>query len=182
MKKAIIAAALIIAGLAAYLYFIEREYVVRIPESELQSRLNEQLPITETYLFIFQITLDNPRVALEEGSNRVHGGLDIILNMRIDEESEPLEGSIDISGGIRYVSDNGQFFLVEPIIEKLNVQGVPEKYTDTISSAFTELIEEYYARHPIYTLNVSDGKQAAARLILKSVVVDNKELVLVMGL
>ena len=72
MKKAAIAIlAVLIAGFGAYLYFSGKEYVVRIPESDLQAKLEEKLPLTKTYLLFFELTLENPRIRLQNGSKRV---------------------------------------------------------------------------------------------------------------
>jgi hypothetical protein len=51
----------------------------------------------------------------------------------------------------------------------------PEKYTEKVNSILTRAIEEFYADHPIYTLKTTDVKQAAARIVLKDVMIGNKE-------
>jgi hypothetical protein len=42
-------------------------------------------------------------------------------------------------------------------------------------------LNEYYQTRPIYTLKPKDVKQAVARLVLKSVVVEKQELVVMLG-
>ncbi len=41
---------------------------------------------------------------------------------------------------------------------------------------------KYYEENPIYTLRVTDAKQAAARMVLKDVIIENKELVVTLGI
>ena len=181
-KIGLFLAAIVLVGLVgAYFYFEGREYEFRFSEDDLRSRLSERLPVEKTYLSIFQVVLDSPRNTLIEGSDRVQAGLDVTLNIMINEEPVPLGGSIDASGGVRYDPTEGEFYLTDPIVERLAVQGVPAKYTDKVNSVLTKAIAEYYEDRPIYTLRDSDVKQAAAKLVLKSVVAQDRLLVVTLG-
>ena len=106
MKKQTIAALalFVVAAIGGVFYYFScKEYVFRISEAQLREKLNAKLPLTKTYLLIFQITLDNPRVSLANNSDRVDAGLDIILNITVGTEAKSLGGTIDASGGIKYV-------------------------------------------------------------------------------
>ena len=182
-KSTLIVLPLLAIGLiGTYLYFQGREYVFRFTEPELQARLADNLPYTKTYLFVFDVVLDNPRLALVEGSDRVNAGLDVTLNIRIQDEPLPLGGELDVSGGVRYDDESGQFFLTDPEIENLSVQGIPADYTDRVDSVLTTALGTYYTDRPIYTLRKSDVKGATARLLLKSVVVEQRVLVVTLGI
>jgi hypothetical protein len=165
-----------------YYYFSGREYVFRFSENQIREKLSTKLPLTKAYLLIFEVTLDNPRVSLLDKSKRVNAGLDVVLNVRIGNEPRPLGGTIDASGEIKYVQATGEFFLTDPVIERLAVQGIPDAYAGKVSSALTKAVAAYYADHPIYSLRATDAKHAAARLVLKNVVVENHELVVTLGL
>jgi hypothetical protein len=170
----------LLAG-GAYFFLYGREFVYRFTEAELQEALAARLPIQNTYLFLIQVTLAHPRVALIEGRDRVNAGLDVVLNVRLGDSSPPLAGSVDASGGIRYEASEGKFYLMATVIEKLHMQGIPEKYVARASTALSLALVEYYASHPIYTLDAFDAKQAAARLTLKSVMVEHEQLVVTLG-
>ena len=184
MKKylLIIPLLLLLVAAAAYLYLSGKEQVIRISEAELQHALDEKLPLTKRYFFIIDVTLKNPRVHLQEGSDRVNAGLDIGLNLQIDKDATPLGGSIDISGGITYSPKNGAFYLVEPVIENIELQGLSEKRRPKVAKAITLALTEYFSENPIYTLKRGDLKQAAARLTLKKISVASGELVVVLGI
>lgn len=177
----VLAAVLLVGVLGVFLYLQGKEYTFRFTEAELQQKLAERLPISKTYLFIFEVVLDEPRLALVEGSNRVNAGLDVTLNIYINDEPQPLGGELDVSGGVRYDAAEGQFFLTDPVIENLQVQGIPARYTDRVNSVLTKAIGEYYADRPIYTLDKSNVKTAAAKLVLKNVVVENSVLIVTLG-
>lgn len=184
MRKTLLSLLAIFAvgAIGTYLYFQGKEYTFRFTEAEIQEKLAERLPLRKTYLFIFEVVLDDPRLELIEGSDRVNAGLDVTLNIRINDEPLPLGGELDVSGGIRYYAAEGQFFLADPVIENLNVQGVPSKYTDRVNTILAKAIGEYYLDRPIYTLSSSDVKTATARLLLKSVVVEERVLIVTLGL
>lgn len=184
MKKPVVAVLvlLIIAIVSGAFYFSGKQYVFRFSESQMQEKLNAKLPLTKTYLLIFQVTLNNPRVSLSSNSTRINAGLDIILNIRVGNETKPLGGSIDVSGDVKYVADRGEFFLTDPFIERLAIQGVPDKYSDKVNLVLTKAMAEYYLDHPIYSLRATDATQFTARLVLKNVVVENRELVVTLGL
>lgn len=184
MKKiaTIIAALVVLLMIGGYVYLSGKEHVLRFSEPEIRGTLAKKLPFTKTYLFIFQVTLDNPRVLLENGSNRVNAGLDVTLNLTIDDNPDPLGGSIDVSGGVRYASETGEFFLTDPVIENLQIQGISSAYTDKANEALTKALGEWYAERPIYTLSDLDAKQIAVQMVLKDVVVENKELVVTLGI
>jgi hypothetical protein len=183
MKKGAAIGGIILVVLlaSAYFYFSGKEYVFRFTESEIQNTLETNLPLTKTYLFIIQVTLKNPRVQLENGSRRVNAGLDVVLNITVDQNPEPLGGSVDVSGGVRYLSETGEFFLTDPNIERLHIQGVSEGYTDKVNSALTKALAEYYSEHPIYKLSSFDAKQVTVKMVLRNVVVENQELVITLG-
>ncbi|MDQ7089435.1 MAG: DUF1439 domain-containing protein [Methylococcales bacterium] len=184
MKKIALVTIIVFIALLAgsYYYFSGKEYVVRLSESDMQSKLEAKLPLTKTYLFIIQVTLKNPRVHLENGSSRVDAGLDVVFNININKSSKSLAGILDVSGKVVYLAEKGQFFLTEPIVEHLTIQGIPPKYTDKTNKALTKALAAYYKNHPIYTLRVTDTKQVLAKMVLKNVSIENQELVVILGI
>ncbi|MFV0681495.1 DUF1439 domain-containing protein [Ottowia sp.] len=175
-------ALLLAAGVGAYVFNLGKEYPLRFSEAQIQQRLSEKLPLTKTYLFIFQITLKNPRVQLQSGSNRVNAGLDIDTHIRVGQQSQTLGGAVDVTAGVQYKAETGEFFLVDPVIERLSVQGIPAQYEASLTTALTQALAAFYASHPVYTLNARDMKQVAAKAVLKRVLVEDGHLNVVLGL
>ena len=186
-KKSImmIAAGIVLAGgIGLFVLFFllkGREFVVRIPEKELAEKINQKMPFTKTYLILFEVTLANPRIDLVEKSERINGGVDVTVKIKIDHEAKDLVGKIDLSGGVRYAAETGEFFLVDPHIERVSIAGLSEKYTTQVGKALGAALSAFYTKHAIYTLRSSDLKKTAARLLLKSIVVDQQELVVTLG-
>lgn len=184
MKKVVLwlAGGILCALFFAYIYFSDKEYVVTIPEQVIREKLDSKLPLKKTYLLIFDVTLDNPRVDLIAGSNRINTGLDIELNIKIDNHEKPLGGKVDASGDLRYAPSEGAFYLVNPVIENLLIQGLPENYSDKISKVFEKALKNFYSSRPIYTLKASDTKPAAARLILKTLQIQEEAVIVTLGI
>ncbi len=173
-------AVLLIGGVV--LIAAQNDYEYRFTEPQLQEKLGARLPLTRTYLFIFDVTLDGPRVDLVEGSDRVAAGIDIILNIKLGDSGVPLAGAVDISGAIDYQPETGEFFLTDPVIEALRIQGVPERYADQSRSVIESALAEYYKTRPIWSLEGTDAAKMAGRLLLKDVTVEDEELVVTLGL
>ena len=169
------------AGAAAYL-LKDKTYTLKFTEPQLRERIDNQLPFTETYLFIFTVTLDNPRVDLVEGSDRVAGGLDVVLNITMGGEERPLGGAVDVSGGVRYEAAQGEFFLTDPRIENVRIQRLPKSITNRANSALSLALGEFYRERPIYRLSETDVRQSAAKMVLQDVVVKDETLHVTLGL
>ena len=166
----------------AYYYFSGKEYVVRIPESQIEEALEKKLPLTKTYLFIIDVTLKNPRVDLENGSDRVAGGMDVVFNIKVNGNPKPFGGGIDLSGNVSYSPEGGEFYLLDPVIEHFSVQGIAEGIQPRVNKAIAKALSDYFNSNPIYTLKRSDIKQAAAYAVLKGVVVEGNDLVVILGI
>jgi len=181
--KSIVAvfALLAVGAAAAYLAIHGKEYVYRIPEQVLRERLRARLPTTKTYLVLFQVTLDHPRISLEDGSDRVDAGIDVALNLRVDNAIKRLVGSLDFSGGIRYSPETGEFFLTEPIIQSLKIEGLPDRYTDLSKKLLARALKDFIANHSVYSLSTTDATELGIRLALKRVIVKDHELIVTLG-
>ena len=181
MKIFLAIIAMLGVGATAFFLTQDQQVEIRLSEEQLLQAVEKKLPFEKTYLVLFDVTLDNPRITLVEGSERVQAGLDVAVKIRLGNNS-PLRGSADVSGNVRYVPEEGQFYLVEPDIETLSVEGIPAAYIDKVDEVMTKALGAFFKTRPIYTLKETDTKQAAAKLVLKDVAVQNNELVLTLGL
>jgi hypothetical protein len=180
-KWGFLGVALLVFAAAAFYYLHGKEYVYVISEEALQERLAASFPVTKSYL-IFQVTLDHPRVSLQDGSDRIDAGIEAVLNIRVGQQATPLGGSLEVSSGVRYVSESGEFFLTDPIIRRFAVQGVPDRYAKAVNEITTKALSDFYRVHPVYTLSAIDAKHFAIRLALKRVIVKDRELIVTLGI
>ncbi len=182
-RNAWIASGLIVVAIAgAVAYSSGREYKIRFTEAQIQSTLAARAPFTDTYFRIFEVTLASPRVELIDDSDRVKAGADVILNIYVNDEPRPLGGSIDFSGSVDYVAERGEFFLVEPTIENLDVEGVPAAFEKRVRSVLELAIANFYETRPIYRLTGDKLEKRAARMLLRDVHVADDVLTVTLGL
>lgn len=183
MKKSVI---LGVSGLfivlGVYFYFLDKEYLITISEAEIQQKLSEKMPFSQSYLVFLKATFDNPRVKLTHHSHRIHAGLDVVLNLQLADIKRPFGGSVDVSGAIRYDSKEGHFYLTNAKIEKLTIQGFPDKYLAQATVLIEKMLVEYYQTHPVYTLKSTDAKQQGIKMVLKEVVIEDQSLVVTLGI
>ncbi len=170
-----VALALLALG-AAYLAVGRKSWTLTFTEPQLQEKLNERLPWTRRYFFIFDVTLDNPRIDLVEGSDRIAGGVDVILNVTLDGADAALGGTVDLSGAIRYDATTGGLYLTDPRVENVHLAGIPDRYANRANETIGLAIADFYRARPIYVLKPDDVKTSAARLLLKDVTVENEKL------
>jgi hypothetical protein len=171
-------------SLVAAIYLSLRDRVVELTftEDQLLAQFEKLLPWTERYLFIFEVTLDNPRIDLIDGDNRISGGVDVTLNVYLSDQPAPLGGAVDISGGVRYEPETGSFYLTDPHVENVRIAGVPDRYANRANEAISFALEDFYKARPIYVLSPHDARTSAARLVLKDVYVEDEKLFLKMSL
>ena len=155
---------------------------IRISETKIQSTLSEKLPLEKTYLKIFDVTLNNPRVDLLKENDRVQGGLDVVLVISAFGKTLDFDGTIDASGGVHYVPDEEAFYMTDPVVEALAIEGLPEKYKGQVEKVIASAIEEFYASRPVYRLEDRSMKESAAGMVLKDVKVGGDDLVVTLGL
>ncbi len=155
---------------------------MELTEPQIQEKLDARFPIQKSKLLVLVLTLSNPQVGLEEGADRISFGVDATLNLTIGGQQKPLGGTGTITTGLRYHPDDYSFYLNDPIIEELEIQGIPIQYVDKVNEVAMKLAEERINECPIYKLKGDDLKQATARLILKDMVVEDGKLVITLGL
>ena len=172
--------ALVLAGVGVYWWLSGQTYQIRISQIQIEQKLAEKLPLTRNFL-LFYLTLEHPRVQLREDSSRVQLGLDVVIAPNAGAIIRPLRATADVTAGLRYDPAQGAFFLTDPVVQKLGVEGVDENRTNAINTALSKALSAYLAERPVYTLSGFDHKQRMARMVLKAVKVERGELVVELG-
>lgn len=184
MKRTLVIAAIVISGalIGTFVYFKGKRYEVVIPQGKIDSALSEKFPATKKYLIIFDITYFNPQVTLLEEEDRVRVGLDATLNIRLNDEPKKLGGGATVTSGIRYDGETQEFFLDDAVFERLEIQGVPEKWLETVTELASGAGKEFVQSKPVYRLEAKDAKTTAAKLLLKDFEVREQAIHVTLGL
>ena len=157
---------------------------ITLDEEEINSILADSFPITESYDDVLTLTLENPRVVLEEGSDRMVVGVDasVVLNVPELEIGATLSGSADLETGIDYKPDTGEIILTEPSLVSLTIEGIPQEYTDMATDVANQIVSVTLDGYAIYKIEPEDFETAVASITLQGVKIENGVLVITLGL
>ena len=171
---------IVIAGAA--LFFVSKKgLTIPLTETFLNRQLEQQFPIEESYMLIFHLELDNPKVHLDSGTDKL--GLMLDAFFRIGTKgADPYKGNIDVESDLRFDQNEGKLYLVNPEVRKFAVDGIKEKDTKkailAVNMALSDLLNDF----PIYTLDETDRAQKTAKMLLKDIKIENGRLKIVFGL
>ena len=172
----------ILIGAGAFYLLNDESYTLKFTEPQLRNRLAKELPFSETYFFVFNVTLENPRIDLLNGSDRIAGGIDAAVKIGLGESNIPIAGALDISGGVRYEPSEGAFYMADPRIERIRLPGVPDTLANQANQALSLALTQFYAERPIYVLSPDDFREAATKLVLHDVTVKGEVLHVTLGI
>lgn len=157
---------------------------ITITQEEIDSALADSFPISESYDDLLTITMENPRVDLTEGSDRMVIGVDasVVLNVPELEIGTTLSGSADLETGISYNPDTGEIILEEPSLVSLSIEGIPDVYLDLAVDVAGGLLTVALDGQAVYTLEPEDFQTAVASITLEGLRIENGLLVVTLGL
>ena len=173
--------ALILVAAAGLWWYINNSTLrIAISKEQILQRMNDRLPVTETYLYIFKVTYGSPSIELNETSQRINAGLDVSVQITLLDNPEPLRGHLDAASGIRYDPIAGAFFLTDPEITNLQLDGLPDRWAANAANVVDQGLTSYFATHPIYTLTETQSNRAA-KAVLQSLSIEGDRVVLQLG-
>ncbi len=155
-----------------------RSVIVSVDRAELQERVDVRFPIANSTL-LTNVVLQDPRVMLTDGSDRLGIGLSIGASLPL---LGTVNGTLVVSGELAYDSQSKGFFLYRPRLDTLNIDGIGPTVTATARQGIESAAHLALAELPIYTLRARTLQEVAAGHVLKSVRVRNGKLYLELGL
>ena len=147
-----------------FIVIVPKQYVIELSQAQLQQRLEAQFPIQKQSIFL-EAQLRNPKVFLTEDSERI--GLTVEVGIKVIGIADEFTGMGRISSGISYKAEKGEFYLLNPRVEKLEIEFLPSQYVDKAIGIVNLTAGEFLDNYPIYELKKSDLKQQALRLVMK---------------
>lgn len=175
--------AVVALAVGAYLVLSGAEYVVEIPERQVDAAVRERFPIERRKAGVLKTALSNPRLELDGGSERLHMELEIEVDLGLASvglgRSE--QGAATISSGLRYDPEAGRLLLDGARLEELRVTELPDEYRVPVE----EVVNRALARHVdglvVYELSSDSYQESLARLLLKDVKAGDGVLRVVLG-
>lgn len=148
---------------------------VEVPLSTLEQALANRFPFNNRYLELLDISISNPRLSLQPGTNRVLTHLD--ANIAPPFLNTPLRGNFTVSGSIRFDPARSALVLAEPRVETFNVDGLDTRLASQMTKVGRLLAEEALKDLPLYTLNPNDLRHAGTRYTLSKITTKPNSLV-----
>ena len=176
----LIVAALGLAG--GYLYFQKGGVAISIPASAINAAMAKSFPMSQTFFQVIDLTYSNPKVTLQNTSDRVQLAMDAKLSFKLIPGLKNLTGTTIIDSAVRYDPTKRQFFLSDPTIQKLDIAGLPKDQVDKITKIALELTKSRLEKEPIYTVEGPEAAMLAANALIKDVRVKGGAVQVVLGL
>lgn len=152
-------------------------YEIRLTEKQLQQEVDARMPVTQQQ-GLFTLVLSNPVVTLVAGDERLRISTDARLLSEIGLQSR---GKVTLDGKIRYEKSNYSFYLDEPVIRQLSIDGVPPSAEPQLIQLAQQALVPALKDQPVYTLSDQEMTQNMARMMLKSMRITSDAVVLDIG-
>lgn len=133
---------------------------IEIPLATLQDRIASRFPFNSRYLELLDISVSNPRIALQPESNRILTSMDVSFAPPFMNRS--WTGSFAVSGQLRLDLARNAIVLSEPRVEKFAVNGLDMPYANQIAKIGSLLAEQLLQDMPLYTFHPDDLRYAGA--------------------
>jgi hypothetical protein len=162
--------ALLVLCFAAWWTFEKLAYI-DISQSEIQQRLSDRFPIKRCVAQAC-IELLSPVAILSDGSDRIGFSSAVIAS----GGKQQFPGQVAFTGKVRYVRDDGKFYLDDIEIQTLQIASVPPNLAAVVKALGPGIIRTGLQNYPIYTIKGSTGKEMLAWLAVGDVQVVNGKL------
>lgn len=151
----------------------------KVSEQQIESKMAGYFPYhKEAMMGQLKVDLMQPDLILKPGSDRA----DLILQSKVTAAGSVWPGTLHLSFGLDYDPKNATFYLIEPRLENLRTDGVPQWVSKGMVQYILPLVQSYLTRVPVYTLSpTSSNVQDIARKTLKKIAIEDKALKVTLG-
>ncbi len=172
---------LITVAVCAYVVFKGQVYTIHIERQTIQEVIDRHVPYEYSIALVARLRVTQMAVHLSDGADRVGLTATLVLELPGRHRSTTIEGSVSAHAGLRYDPATFSFFLVDPIVDHLAVQGIPARYTDALATHIPLVLRHIVTPHPVYQIPEAGLRPRLARAVLKDVAVVNGRLVICLG-
>lgn len=148
---------------------------IELPLYKLQAALSRQFPFNSRYLELFNITVSNPRLALQPDTNRVITTVDALIAPPFVQQS--WRGSFTLSGLLALDPGRHAVLLADPRMDNFVLDGVDPAYTAQIAKIGGLLAEQILKNVPLYTFDPEDFRYAGSSFIPSKITTKSNGLV-----
>ena len=149
-------------------------YTLEISEAELQEKLSQIMPLEKKKLFI-SVIFSHPKIDLAVGNNQIgfYTQIDVVAPGGINST-----GSAKIKGSLSYEGSQGAFYFKNPVLVDMQLRDIPNVYLPSIKEIAQLIINNKLSSIALYKLKNDDLEQSLLKYTLKSIVVENRQLLI----
>jgi len=118
-------------------------------KAELQSAVDKKFPTTLRYGELVSVQLSNPRLVLDQATNRVTTQMDAAMSNTI-LPAPPVNGTMSLNSGVKYDPTRRAVLLDNPTVQDVQVQGMSQ-YTQQLNAIGAVVAEQLLKDYPLYT-------------------------------
>jgi Protein of unknown function (DUF1439) len=149
---------------------------IRFTPAELEAKLVERLPLRRTFLSLFDVELDRPKIGLDATEGRISAGFD--LGLRSALSARVLNGTVRFSGTPRYDAATRSIVLDRARIEQLDLVGLPQGMRDRLVDVATLVAKDVLEQRPLYTLKPEQLRWAGTPMAPRGIRIADDRLVI----
>ena len=150
-------ATLLITGLLTACGYADGKLTLDFSAQQIQEAIAPKFPAENCPLPITCIKLQNPKVTLADGSDRLTMTFDTAVSLL----GQPTTGTAVVSAKPRYQASTGEIYLDDSRIENLVFQGVQAKVLDAITQYGSVVAKQSLERTPIYSFKNAQADKIA---------------------
>lgn len=118
-------------------------------KAELQRAVDKKFPTTLRYGELVSVQLSNPRLVLDQATNRVTTQMDAAMSNTI-LPAPPVNGTMSLNSGVKYDPTRRAVLLDNPTVQDVQVQGMSQ-YTQQLNAIGAVVAEQLLKDYPLYT-------------------------------
>lgn len=169
---------LLLAALGVVGWFVlVREVTFVLTREYLQSQIVAAFPYEKREL-LYTLAVRDPKLVLTDKSDRI--GLSVNLEVSA-LGGKKMHGSLIAAAGLRYDPVQTAFFLDNPRVTEVLIDGLPKSISSRIPGVATTALQGVLKGKPVYRLTETDAKSFLLRRTLKAVKINNGNVEATLG-
>ena len=148
---------------------------VEVPLYQLQESLNSRFPFNNRYLELLDISVRNPQLTLQPGTNRLLTTVDASVAPPFLGRS--YNGKLSLSGALRFDPARNAIMLADPRVENLAFDGADAGLMRTIAKVGGLVAEQMLRDTPLYTFRQDQLRLGGTNFIPTQIITKANALV-----
>ena len=166
--KFYLALGLLVVSMVADAFTLVKEF----SEADLQAEVQRMMPFEQKTMFA-TIIVSQPLITLSEGEDSVGVRAHI---QTISPNGAKGSGVVGVRGRVIYERSEGAFYIQQPELQTLDINGVDPVLSELIKPYVQALISGALSTTPVFVLDDNDAQQKLAKSSLQSVEVKDGKL------